>query len=70
MRRLAIVLGALVLAPAAHAATTPSITVGEPEIGPFALNLQRTAPVAASKQKNVCEYDPTKTRPRHTAAEE
>jgi hypothetical protein len=27
----------------------PSTTVAEPEIGPFAWNFQRTAPVAASK---------------------
>jgi len=33
--------------------TTPSTIVAEPEMGPFALNVQSTSPVAASKQKKV-----------------
>ena len=35
--------------------TRPATTVGDPEIGPLAVNFHRTFPVAASRQKNVCE---------------
>jgi len=50
--------------------TRPAITVGAPEICPFARNCQSTLPVAASKQKNRFEYEPANTRSRHTAVDE
>ena len=50
--------------------TRPDTIVGEPEIGPFALNDHFTSPVAASKQKSEPEYEPAYTRCRQTAEDE